>query len=317
MKRRISLVVGSAALAGATAALAVGGTHAFADSSAIAADASGPGMSATLSIASLPSLGALPTIDSGSIFGSAQQVAQSLGLPLPPLPVNLPPAANQLISDPTGFVTGIAQNPMSVLNVIDVSSILAPVQGVTGGLGNPANILSMLPDPNALLGSLPGLDVLNGLIGSSALSGVVGTVTGIAGNPASLVSSVTGDPLGAVTGLVGDPTSILSGIMSNPTGSLSSVLSMVGGLDPTGLVGGLMNGLGGNPLNAVTGVVNNPTGAASGLLNTAAGLDPTGTLPGVVNTVTGGRKVLTCRFFLTLTRSGRRLPTGICSNTCS
>ena len=315
MKRRISLVVGSAALAGATAALAVGGTHAFADSSAIAADASGPGMSATLSIASLPSLGALPTIDSGSIFGSAQQVAQSLGLPLPPLPVNLPPAANQLISDPTGFVTGIAQNPMSVLNVIDVSSILAPVQGVTGGLGNPANILSMLPDPNALLGSLPGLDVLNGLIGSSALSGVVGTVTGIAGNPASLVSSVTGDPLGAVTGLVGDPTSILSGIMSNPTGSLSSVLSMVGGLDPTGivsgiagggdptgvvssvlstvagldptgLVGGLMNGLGGNPLNAVTGVVNNPTGAASGLLNTAAGLDPTGTLPGVVNTVT-------------------------------
>ncbi|HEX6493564.1 MAG TPA: hypothetical protein VF112_08615, partial [Candidatus Dormibacteraeota bacterium] len=97
MKRRISLVVGSAALAGATAAIAVGGTHAFADS-AVAADASGAGMSASVSIASLPSLGAVPTIDTSSLFGSAQQVAQSLGLPLPPLPVNLPPAANQLVS---------------------------------------------------------------------------------------------------------------------------------------------------------------------------------------------------------------------------
>ena len=36
----------------------------------------------------------------------------------------------------------------------------------------------MLPDPNALLGTIPGADVLNSLLGNTPLSGVFGTVTG-------------------------------------------------------------------------------------------------------------------------------------------
>ncbi len=312
MKRRISLVVGSATLAGATAALAIGGTHAFADTS-MSASASSPAMSAEFQVAGLPAI-ALPTIDPSSLFNSAQQVAQSLGLPLPPLPINIP-AANELISDPTGFVSGIASDPMGLLNIIDVSSILAPVQGVTGMLPDPSSILAMLPDPNALLGNLPGADLLNGLLGGNALSGVMTTVSGVVGNPTSLLSIINSSPLGNVAGILGDPTSILTNVTSNPTaavgsvvdtvagldptgivsgllgggdptGIVSSLLNTVAGVDPTGLVSGLLGGLGGNPLNAVTGIVSNPTGAVSGVLNTVAGLDPTGTLPSVVNTVT-------------------------------
>src|SRR6267143_6190759 len=53
MKRRISLVVGSATLAGATAALAIGGTHAFADSE-MSAQASSPAVSAQVNVVELP-----------------------------------------------------------------------------------------------------------------------------------------------------------------------------------------------------------------------------------------------------------------------
>ncbi|MEA2672161.1 MAG: hypothetical protein QOG45_2381 [Chloroflexota bacterium] len=298
MKRRISLVVGSAAVAGATAAFAIGGTHAFAET-AMSASASGP-VSMQLDVAGLPAVG-LPTVDAASLFASAQQLAQSLGLPIPPLPVTLPglPDTSSLLSDPTGFVTGMVSNPMGILNLVSISSILAPVQGLTGGIGDPGAVLSMLPDPNALLGTVPGAAVLQSLLGNTALSSVMGTVTGAISDPMSLMSLITGGPLGSVTGILGSPTSILSTVTGSPTGVLSGLagggnplgiasglLGTVAGVDPTGLLGGLLSGAGGNPLSTVTGLVSNPTGAATGVLGTVAGLDPTGTLPGVVHTVT-------------------------------
>jgi hypothetical protein len=227
MKRRISHVVGSAAVAGATAAFAIGGTHAFAETT-MSASASGP-VSMQLGAVGLPAV-AMPTVDAASLVASAQQVAQSLGLPVPPLPVTLPglPDTSSMLGDPTGFVTGMISNPMGILNLISISSILAPVQGLTGDIGGPGAVLSMLPDPNALLGTVPGAAVLQSLLGNTALSSVMGSATGTISDPTSLMSLVTGGPLGSVTGLV-----------SNPTGAATGVLGTVGGLDPTGTVPGV------------------------------------------------------------------------------
>jgi hypothetical protein len=274
MKRRISLVVGSAAVAGATAAFAIGGSHAFA-LTAMSASASGP-VSTQLDAASLPTVAA-PTVDTASLFGSAQAVAQSLGLPIPTLPGL--PDTTALLSDPTGFVTGMLSNPMGLLNLVSISSILAPVQGLAGGIGGPGAVLSMLPDPNALLGTIPGAAMLQGLLGNTALSSVTGSIS----DPMSLLSLITGGPLGSVTGILGAPTSILSTVTGDPAGLLSG---LAGGGSPLGIATGLLSGVGGNPLSTVTGLVGNPTGIATGVLGTVAGLDPTGTLPGVVHTVT-------------------------------
>jgi hypothetical protein len=162
IKRRFSLVVG------ATAALAIGGTHAFAD--AAAAQASSPDMQAEVSISGLPAI-AGPTIDTGSLFDSAQQIARS-----------------------------------------------------------------------ALLGTIPGADVLQGLLGDSgALSPVLGSIVS---NPTTAVATLTSDPVSTVTGLVGDP-----------TGAVSSVRSAVASLDPTGVVG--------SGVNTVTSGLGSGTGSAS------------------------------------------------------
>jgi hypothetical protein len=265
IKRRFSLVVG------ATAAL-VGGTYAFAD--AASARASTPDMQAEVSASGLPAI-ASPTIDTRSLFYSAQQIAQSLGLPLPPLgslPVSLS-NTDQLTSDPTGVVTGILNNPMGVLNVVDISSVLAPVSGLTGGV---SSIVSNPTTAMATLTSDP-ISTINALLGTVASADPTGLVSGV-------IQGLGGNPVSIVTGVVSNPTGAVSSLLSNPTGAVPGLLNTVSQADPTGLVGSVVNTVTSQvsvPALPVLPVVGDVTSTVSNTLNSV-----TGTVNGLLGSVT-------------------------------
>jgi phage-related protein len=265
IKRRFSLVVG------ATAAL-VGGTYAFAD--AASAQASTRDMQAEVSTSGLPAI-ASPTIDTRSLFYSAKQIAQSLGLPLPPLgslPVSLS-NTDQLTSDPTGVVTGILNNPMGVLNVVDISSVLAPVSGLTGGV---SSIVSNPTTAMATLTSDP-ISTINALLGTVASADPTGLVSGV-------IQGLGGNPVSIVTGVVSNPTGAVSSLLSNPAGAVSGVLNTVSQADPTGLVGSVVNTVTSQvsvPALPVLPVVGDVTSTVSNTLNSV-----TGTVNGLLGSVT-------------------------------
>ena len=265
IKRRFSLVVG------ATAAL-VGGAYAFAD--AASAKASTPDMQAEVSTSGLPAI-ASPTTDTRSLFYSAQQIAQSLGLPLPPLgslPISLS-NTDQFTSDPAGVGAGILNNPMGVLNVVDTSSVLAPVSGLTGGVS------SIVSNPTTAMASLTSdpISTINSLLGTVASADPTGLVSGV-------VQGLGGNPVSIVTGVVSNPTGAVSSLLSNPTGAVSGVLNTMSQADPTGLVGSVVNTVTsqvGVPALPVVPVVGDVTSTVSNTLNSVPG-----TVNGLLGSVT-------------------------------
>jgi hypothetical protein len=86
------------------------------DTAAAAAQASTTDMRAELSISGLPAI-TTPTIDTGSLVDSAPHIAQSLGLPLPPLS-----------GDPIGAVSSVAS--------LDATDVVTSVTGSTSA-GDP------------------------------------------------------------------------------------------------------------------------------------------------------------------------------------
>ncbi len=189
-------------------------------------------------------------------------------------------------STSTSHVGGSILAPLSlstITNIVSTNTVTHTVSNLTdGAASNPVSAIT------GILGGVTG--------GSSPLStvtNILGGVTGGAGgNPlgavTGIISGITGGteggPLGAVTGIIGG---ITGGAEGGPLGAVTGIIGgITGGTEGgplgavTGIIGGITGGAEGGPLGAVTGIIGGITGGAEG--------GPLGAVTGIIGGITGG-----------------------------
>ncbi len=185
-----------------------------------------------------------------------------------------------LLSPVTGLLEGVTGNQSLDVGGL-VGNVLTPVTGLlgelTGSLGSitgGGNLTTPLGELNLGFGSNAG----------SALDGLLGTVTGIAGD---LLGNVPVISTPGADSVLDTATNLLSGAPETATG-------LLGGLQPGSLPGGdllsgLLEALGqGASTGAFALDTNNLPVSADSLLQVLSGADPTGGLLGPVTGTLGG-----------------------------
>ncbi|QHH94030.1 hypothetical protein FPL18_09410 [Acinetobacter gyllenbergii] len=151
-------------------------------------------------------------------------------------------------STSTSHVGGSILAPLSlstITNIVSTNTVTHTVSNLTdGAASNPVSAIT------GILGGVTG--------GSSPLSTVTNILGGVTGGAG-------GNPLGAVTGIIGG---ITGGTEGGPLGAV------------TGIIGGITGGAEGGPLGAVTGIIGGITGGAEG--------GPLGAVTGIIGGITGG-----------------------------
>jgi hypothetical protein len=143
-----------------------------------------------------------PTIDTRSVFDSAPHIAQSLGLPLPPL--SGPERCGEQRRQPRCHGCGRQRHRQHQPR--------DPISTINGLLGTVTSA-----DPTGLLSG-----VIQDLTGTP-----VSTVTGIVGNPTGAVSSLLRNPTDAVSGVLNtvsqaDPRGLVGNVVNTVTSALGS-----------------------------------------------------------------------------------------------
>ena len=170
-------------------------------------------------------------------------------------------------STSTSPVGGSILAPLSlstITNIVSTNTVTHTVSNLTGGAAsNPVSAIT---------------GILGGVTGNasplSTVTNILGGVTGGAG----------GSPLGAVTNIIGG---ITGGTDGSPLGSVTGIIGGIAGGTHggplgavTGIIGGITGGAEGGPLGAVTGIIGGITGGAEG--------GPLGAVTGIIGGITGG-----------------------------
>jgi len=170
-------------------------------------------------------------------------------------------------STSTSHVGGSILAPLSlstITNIVSTNTVTHTVSNLTdGAASNPVSAIT------GILGGVTG--------GSSPLSTVTNILGGVTGGAG-------GNPLGAVTGIIGG---ITGGTEGGPLGAVTGIIGgITGGAEGgplgavTGIIGGITGGTEGGPLGAVTGIIGGITGGAEG--------GPLGAVTGIIGGITGG-----------------------------
>ncbi|WP_436898303.1 beta strand repeat-containing protein [Acinetobacter gyllenbergii] len=148
-------------------------------------------------------------------------------------------------------------------------SLLSPIKSITSSLVDSSTSTS--PVGGSILAPLS-LSTITNIVSTNTVTHTVSNLTGgAASNPVSAITGILGgvtgnaSPLSTVTNILGGVT---GGTDGGPLGSV------------TGIIGGITGGTHGGPLGAVTGIIGGITGGAEG--------GPLGAVTGIIGGITGG-----------------------------
>ncbi|WP_433847632.1 beta strand repeat-containing protein [Acinetobacter proteolyticus] len=189
-------------------------------------------------------------------------------------------------STSTSHVGGSILAPLSlstITNIVSTNTVTHTVSNLTdGAASNPVSAIT------GILGGVTGgssplstvTNILGGVTGGAG-GNPLGAVTGIIGG---ITGGTEGGPLGAVTGIIGG---ITGGAEGGPLGAVTGIIGgITGGTEGgplgavTGIIGGITGGAEGGPLGAVTGIIGGITGGTEG--------GPLGAVTGIIGGITGG-----------------------------